>query len=214
MGTTRVAQKRTVRRTIRNIQRVKTWQLVVLLVLMGFVSATFLRLNNVGMTQRREAVISADKQGNEQVTRDRLLELQHFVSAHMNTGQNDVYLASQYDRDKATLVQQAAAGNQGGDVINAKVDAICKPQYSGYSQGYVECFAREYAKFAPGSDPVSEVKMPDPDKYRFVFAPPLWSPDFAGFSLLVCVVIILVIIGRILTLVVLRMLLKSKYQDI
>lgn len=209
-----MAQKRTVRRTIKNIQRVKTWQLVILLVLMGFLSATFLRLNNVGMTQRRDAVKSADKQGDEQITRDRLLELQHYVSAHMNTGQNDVYLASQYERDKAQLVQQAAAGNQGGDVINAQVDAICKPQYSGYSQGYVECFAREYARFAPGSDPVAEVKMPDADKYRFVFAPPLWSPDFAGFSLLACAVIILVIVGRLLTLVVLRLLLRTKYQDI
>lgn len=209
-----MAQKRTVRRTIKHIQRVKTWQLVVLLVLMGFVAATFLRLNNVGMIQRRDAVISADKQGKAEVTRDRVLELQHYVSAHMNTGQNDVYLASQYERDKAALVQQAATTNQGGDVINAKVDAICKPQFSGYSQGYVECFAREYAKYAPDSDPVSEVKMPDPDKYRFVFAPPLWSPDFAGFSLLACLVIIVLIIGRLLTLVVLRLLLKSKYQDI
>ena len=209
-----MAQKRAVRRTIKNLQKVKTWQLVILLILMGFVAATFLRLNNVGMIQRRDAVIAADKQGNGEVTRNRLLDLQHFVSAHMNTGQNDVYLASQYKRDKAALIQQAASGNQDAEVINQKVDAICKPQYSGYSQGYVECFAREYAKYAPGADPVSQVKMPDPDRYRFVFTPPLWSPDFAGFSLLACVVIVLMIIGRFLTLVILRLLLKSRYQDI
>ncbi len=181
---------------------------------MGFVSATFLRLNNVGMIQRRDAVITADKQANGEVTRSRLLDLQHFVSAHMNTGQNDVYLASQYERDKAALIQQAAASSESGEVINQKVDAICKPQFSGYSQGYVECFAREYAKYSPGGDPVSQVKMPDPDKYRFVFAPPLWSPDFAGFAILSCVLIVLVIIGRVLTLVILRLLLKTKYQDI
>ena len=209
-----MAQKRTVRRTIKNIQRVKTGQLVVLLILMGFVSATFLRLNNVGMVQRRDAVIAADKQGNAEATRNRVLDLQRYVSAHMNTSQNDVYLSAQYERDKAALVQQAAASGESGEVINAKVDAICKPQFSGYNQGYVQCFAREYAKYAPGHDPVSQVKMPDTEKYRFVFTSPLWSPDFAGFSLLICVVIVAVIIGRVFALGVLRLLLKSKYQDI
>jgi len=166
------------------------------------------------MTQRREAVISADEQGNSETTRNRLLDLQHYVSAHMNTGQNDVYLASQYERDKAVLVEQAATANQSGAVINQQVDAICKPQFSGYNQGYVDCFAREYAKYAPDSDPVSQIKMPDPDRYRFVFASPLWSPDFAGFSILACVFIVLLILGRMITLVVLKLLLKSKYQDI
>ena len=209
-----MAKQRTVQKTIRNLQRVKTWQLLILLVLMVFVAATFLRLNNVGMTQRREAVISADEQGNSETTRNRLLDLQHYVSAHMNTGQNDVYLASQYERDKAVLVEQAATANQSGAVINQQVDAICKPQFSGYNQGYVDCFAREYAKYAPDSDPVSQVKMPDTDRYRFVFASPLWSPDFAGFSILACVFIVLLILGRMITLVVLKLLLKSKYQDI
>lgn len=213
-NSTQVAQKRTVRRTIKNIQRVKTWQLVILLILMGFVTATFLRLNNVGMVQRRDAVIAADKQGNAEVTRNRVLDLQHYVSAHMNTGQNDVYLAAQYERDKAALVQQAAATGESGEVINAKVDAVCKPQFSSYNQGYVDCFAREYAKYAPGHDPVSQVKMPDTEKYRFVFASPLWSADFAGLSLVVCVAIVVVIIGRLMTLGLLRLLLKSKYQDI
>ncbi|HCH34155.1 MAG: hypothetical protein UY35_C0003G0016 [Candidatus Saccharibacteria bacterium GW2011_GWC2_48_9] len=209
-----MAKQRTVQKTIKNLQRIKTWQLLILLVLMAFVAATFLRLNNVGMTQRRDAVISADEQGKSETTRNRLLDLQHYVSAHMNTGQNDVYLASQYERDKAALVEQAATANQSGAVINQQVDAICKPQFSGYNQGYVDCFAREYAKYAPDSDPVSQVKMPDPDRYRFVFASPLWSPDFAGFSIFACVFIVLLILGRMITLVVLKLLLKSKYQDI
>lgn len=208
-----MAQKRAVRRTIKTINKVKTWQLVILLILMGFVTATFLRLNNIGMVQRRDAVISADEKGDDQVTQNRVLDLQHFVSAHMNTGKNDVYLASKYERDRQTAIQKAAESNQSGDVINAKVDAICKPQFSGYNQGYVDCFAREYAKFAPGGDPVSQVKSPDPDKYRFVFASPRWSADFAGFSLVVCIGIAFVIILRWIALIVLHLLLKLRYRD-
>ena len=130
----------------------------------------------------------------------------------MNTDQNDVYLASSYERDKAALVE-AAARDTDNSVINAEVDAICKPQFSGYSQGYVECFAREYAKYSPGDDPVSQVKAPDPDKYRFVFAAPLWSPDFAGFSLLLTMGIAILIVARLVILSILRLLLKRKYQD-
>ena len=106
------------------------------------------------------------------------------------------------------------AENADNDVINQKVDAICKPQFSGYNQGYVDCFAREFAKYAPGQDPVSTVKLPDPDRYRFVFASPYWSPDFAGFSLLVSAGIILVICTRLISIWVLQVILKIKYRDI
>jgi hypothetical protein len=186
-----------------------------LLILMLFISATFLRLNNIGMVQRRDAVIAADKQGEPNNTRNRVLDLQHYVARHMNTSPNDVYLEFQYERDRAAAVEQAAtAENADNDVINQKVDAICKPQFSGYNQGYVDCFAREFAKYAPGQDPVSTVKLPDPDRYRFVFASPYWSPDFAGFSLLVSAGIILVICTRLISIWVLQAILKIKYRDI
>lgn len=207
-----MADKRSVRKSIKNLQKVKTWQLVIILLLMVFVSATFLRLNKIGMLQRKEAVVAADKQGDPTNTRNRVLDLQRFVSEHMNTDKNDVYLTHQYERDKAAMVQQAAT-TQSQDVINKKVDEICKPRYSGYSQGYVQCFAEEYAKYAPGKDPISSVKGPDTEKYRFSFASPLWTPDFAGFSVLACFVIIFIIAVRLISLWVLKLLLKRRYQD-
>lgn len=71
-----------------------------LLLIVGFVAATFLRLNNIGMVQRREAVINADEQGNGDNIVERLYDLQRYVSAHMNTdlGQG-VYLEKSYNRD-------------------------------------------------------------------------------------------------------------------
>ena len=58
-----MADKRGTRRAIRRLEEIKTWQLVILLVMASFVSATFLRLNNIGMIERRDAVINADKEG-------------------------------------------------------------------------------------------------------------------------------------------------------
>ncbi len=209
-----MANTRSVRRSIRQLQRVKTWQLIIVLVLLLFLTATFLRLNNIGMVQRRDAVIAADKQGDPGNTQNRLVDLQRFVAGHMNTGGNMVYLEHQYERDSAAIVKQvASANNAEKEVINKKVDDICKPQFSGYNQGYVDCFAREYAKYAPSSDPITTVKMPDPEKYRYVFAAPLWSPDFAGFSLLASVLVVVVIIIRLISLAVLKMLLRVKYRD-
>lgn len=210
-----MADTRSVKRTIKSLQKVKTWQLLLLLMLMLFLTATFLRLNNIGMIQRRDAVIAADKQGDANATRNRLLDLQHYVANHMNTSQNDVYLEGQYERDKAAIIERAATAQAGeNEVINKKVDEICKPQFSGYTQGYVECFAREYAKYAPGEDPVSNVTLPDPERYRFVFAAPYWSVDFAGLSLLVSIGIALMICVRVISLSILKLLLKMKYQDI
>ncbi len=210
-----MADKRSVKQSVRLLERFPTWQLVVILILMLFVSATFLRLNNIGMAERRQAVIDADKAGDETVIRNRLLHLADYVSHHMNTGKNTVYLQGQYNRDKAALVKQTVGNQTSQDVINAKVDAICKPQFSGYNQGYVDCFAREYAKYAPGSvSPVTKVDLPDAARYRHVFASPLWSPDFAGFSVLICILLFMVILFRLVSLWILRFILKLKYKTV
>lgn len=210
-----MADKNLARRNLRFLERFPTWQLIVILILLVFVSATFLRLNNIGMAERRQAVIDADKAGDETVIHNRLLHLANYVSHHMNTGKNVVYLEGQYNRDKAALIEDTVGDQDSQAVINDRVDAICKPQFSGYNQGYVECFAREYAKYSPGSvSPVTEIQMPDTSKYRHTFAAPLWSPDFAGFSVLACVVLVVVIIFRLISLWVLKMILKIKYKSV
>ena len=55
-----MTDKRNVRFKIRRLEQVKTWQLLILFVMFAFITATFLRLNNVGMVERREAVYAAD----------------------------------------------------------------------------------------------------------------------------------------------------------
>ena len=78
------SDKARIKKTINSIRRVKTWQLFIVLILMVFVAATFWRLNNVGMEQRRDAVKAADKSGNLDEVQSRLYDLQRYVVAHMN----------------------------------------------------------------------------------------------------------------------------------
>jgi hypothetical protein len=125
-----VADKGRIKHNINELQRVKTWQLIVLLVIVGFVAATFLRLNNIGMVQRREAVINADKAGDEQATIQRLLDLQQFVSAHMNTDLGrGVYLENGYNRDLQNWqTTQYGDSNPNGNIYK-KAQEVCAPQF-------------------------------------------------------------------------------------
>ena len=106
-----MADKGRIKESINGLQRVKTWQLIIVLIIVGFVAATFLRLNSIGMVQRRDAVITADKEGNNDAIINRLYDLQQFVSAHMNTDLGrGVYLEHSYNRDLQDWQQ-----NQYGD---------------------------------------------------------------------------------------------------
>lgn len=180
---------------------------------MLLLAATFLRLNNIGMIERRTAVINADKAGNVEITKARLYDLQRYSSAHMNADSGVVYLPEQYQRDTQAVIA-AASVNSDANNINAKADAICKAQHAGYSQAYVQCFAAELAKIPSGSNAPNKAVLPSPGLYRHSFFSPIWSPDFAGFAVLICVVITVVIVARLVSLLLLQALLRRHYSSI
>ena len=209
-----MADKRQLRKNIRTFQVVKTWQLVILLILMLFVSATFLRLNNTGMIARRNAVTAADKSGNTQEIASRIYDLQRYSTSHMNADSGIFYLQEQYNRDvrKAMSVDNGS----GADSPQARADAICNPNLSvhGYSKAYQDCMLAELTKEGQVTDP-SSMRLPSPALYRYDgFPSPIWSPDFAGWSVLVTVLIFIVIVGRLITLGILRILLKRHYRQL
>jgi hypothetical protein len=181
---------------------------------MGFVAATFLRLNNIGMVQRRDAVLAADKAGDTLAIQSRLYDLQRYSAAHMNTETGPFYLEGQYKRDAQKIVDAAKNDNNPNGNINVKAEAVCKPQYAVWSPAYVQCFADELAKYPPSPDPTQNVTLPSTNLYRYDYTNPWWSPDFAGWSVLACLIIIVVIGIRLISLGVLRLLLKQHYRGI
>lgn len=209
-----MVDKKKVRRSIRQLQRVKTWQLVVLLIFMSFVSATFLRLNNIGMVERREAVINADSIGDDEITQVRLYDLQRYVSAHMNTNMGKgVYLESAYNRDYNTLLEKVSNDSNSNGNIYKKAQEICAPQFSVYSSSYLQCTLNELAKYPASSNLIDSVSL-SPNTYLHAFYSPLWSSDFAGWSLLVCAVILIMIIARLISVGILKLLLNQHYKSI
>jgi hypothetical protein len=210
-----VADNRGVKRSIRQLQRIKTWQLVLLFILAAFVAATFLRLNNIGMIERRAAVISADESGDSEATITRLYDLQRFVSAHMNTDMGKgVPLEASYKRDSQAAIDAASAESNPNGNIYKKAQEVCAPQFSRYSYAYLQCTTGELAKYPSATSLESSLKLPDADTYFHTFNSPVWSPDFAGWSVVICIVILVMIIVRLISLVILRAMLHHHYKSV
>lgn len=210
-----MASTHKVRRTIKSLQRVQTWQLLIILVIMLVVTATFLRLNNIGMVERRAAVIAADEQGDEEVIIQRLYDLQQYVSSHMNTDLGrGVFLEATYNRDAQKALDVASDDRNPNGNIYKKAQEVCAPKFNRYSAAYLRCTTDELAKYPAGPELISDVTPPNQDSYIYSYVSPRWSPDFAGWSVLVCLVIMLIIIGRMVSLGILKLMLRRHYRAI
>lgn len=214
-----MADKQQLRSTVKRIEKIKTWQLVILLLMAGFVAATFLRLNNVGMIERRAAVLVADEEGDDVQLEKRLYDLQRYVSEHMNTDPGRVPLEHKYARDtlKAADDFEDSMAQASGENVFGAVRAVCDP--IGQAQGwrwpdprYTECINQELEKYPEGEGGVIEFQPPSAAPYYHTFISPRWSPDFAGWSLVVCGVIALAIVVRLVTLGILKLLLMRQYR--
>lgn len=202
---------------LKIISRLKTWQLLIVLFMMVIVSATLLRLNSLGMMERRAAVIAADEKGDKAVLRTKIVELQGYISQHMNTSlTGGLYLAKTYERDRDAALAAAQSTTNPNSSVYQQASIECRARWKGgvasFRNDYVQCVVEKVGTLAPQADPTAGLKLPKADAYRISFASPLWTPDIAGLSVLVCLLLILVIIVRLVTLVVLRVLLKRHFR--
>lgn len=209
-----MANKREVKKNIKRLNRVKTWQLLVLLILSTAITLTLLRLNNIGMLQHRNAVLSADKSGDTIAIANALVKLQQYSAGHMNADTGPFYLENTFKRDFAELYEKATAQSEPTNNVNSKADAVCRPQFTVYSQAYTDCFVAELAKYPPAEDPSDRVEVPDSSLYRHEFISPMWSPDFAGLGVVISGAIALLIAARLITVGILHLLLKRRYSSI
>lgn len=218
-----MADKREAQRNLKRLQNIKTWQLFLLLILFGFLAATFLRLNNVGMSQRRQAVIQADKSyksgdfQSSDTIKARLFHLQRFVTAHMNADPGVIYLETKYNADFQANLAAASGSANPGDNIYEQASAECDPKFGGYSQAYMQCITNYLNQFSPQDTPQStDAKdlAPNAELYRYSFVSPVWTPDVAGILVLFCVIILFLIISRITGVIILKLIIKSRNRSL
>lgn len=199
----------------QQIVRVKTWQLLVIALLLTIISATFLRLNNLGMVERRSAVIKADESGDKTAIKASLVELQHFMSSHMNTQMNGgIYLSKSYERDRTAVLEAANNASNPQSAVYQQASVECRAKWQGgvesFRNDYVQCVIDRVSSLSSASAPT--VKLPKVDNYRHDFSSPLWSPDMAGLFVLLTGVTLIIIVVRVLSSLILSVVVRRRYQ--
>lgn len=207
------------RRALRRVQLLKTWQLIVLLLLGILLSATFLRLNNLEMVERRSAVIAADEKGDKTAIHTSVVDLQRYVSRHMNTNLgNGFYLAKTYERDRDAALASANQSTNPNSSVYQQASIECRDRFQGgrdsFRNDYVQCVVDRVSALSPQTNAETALNLPRADVYKINFSSPLWTADLAGLSVAFCLLITLVIVGRLVLIGVLRLMLQKHYRSI
>ncbi len=197
---------------LRLLRRAKIWQLTILLVLVVFVAATLLRLNNLGMVGLRQKVAAADTSAQPPRIKQSLTELQHYASAHMNAYPGVVYLQESYNRDYAAAITAAANTANPNSNVYEQASLACREQFRGgeesFRNDYVTCVAAAVSSLPTAQQNAAD--LPNPQSYRYSFSSPLMSFDFAGISVLIGLILLILMVTKITGVIVLRMVLKRR----
>lgn len=178
------------------IRPIKVWYLLVLFLVSATVAVLALRQNNLTMLELRQAVYAADEQNND--VEGALQRLRSFVYSHMNTdlsaGAEAVYPPIQLKYTYQRLQEaEKARVQQDSSAIYTQAQAYCEQQnatdFSGRNR--VPCIEQYVSQRG-----VKEKAIPDA-MYKFDFVSPSWSPDLAGFSLALTMLLLLLLTVRI-----------------
>lgn len=174
--------------------------MLLLLVPLGFgmLSIFALRANNQQMIELRAAVFAADEQGGD--VEGALRELRAHVHAHMNTnltsGNNAIRppIQLKYTYERLVAAEQAQQAGNAGLITEAQEYCERTQPHSFFGAGRLDCI-RQYLD-EHGVQTTEAVDIPE-DLYKFDFASPTWSPDLAGWSLVLTVLTGLVVLIRL-----------------
>ena len=164
---------------------VKPQYFLAVAVLSTVVAVVALRSNNEHMITLRQAVYTADKNNTD--INQPLKDLQNYVTTHMNTnlssGPNAPYppvqLKYTYERLVAANGSAVTAAN---NQIYTEAQKACEQQNSSDFSGRnrVPCIEQYVKSHNAAMPPVISDSL-----YKFSFLSPTWSPDLAGWSLVV-----------------------------
>lgn len=174
--------KRKLHHGLTQLRRLNYHFLIAMSIFFAITALLALRSNNQRMIVLRNEVFKADRENGD--TEAALRALREYVFSHMNTnlssGANAVKppIQLKYRYERLVAAEKAAYEAENAKVVK-DAEATCIARYPGsvYSQARLQC-AKEYAL----AHPVFQKSITD-DMYKFDFVSPKWSPDFAGWSI-------------------------------
>lgn len=211
------------------IPKVKTWQLLLVLIPLLFLDATLLRMDHVRMVELRDAVLAADEAEDDEKIADSLEELKKFVFSNIVVnvvddngiqkiifGTGPFYLEHQYARAANAALKKAeeelsSDSNPNGNIY-AKASEVCQPQaishgWAWNDANFINCMMAEIQKY-PAADNIQDeiiASLPSTELYRRNYASPVFVFTLSGVMLLITVVIIVVIFIRVIVWIILRL---------
>ncbi len=209
--------------------KIKTWQLLLILIPLLFLDATLLRLDHIRMTELRDAVLAADEADNDEKISETLEQLKEFVFSNIvinvvddnglqrvTFGTGPFYLEHQYIRAANAALEEAektlnSDTNPNGNIYQMASD-VCRPQaiangWAWNNPNYINCMMTEIQKY-PSADEIQDVivaNLPSTELYRKDYASPVWAPTLTGFMILITIILIVVIFIRAVIWIILRL---------
>jgi energy-coupling factor transporter transmembrane protein EcfT len=221
-----VPKKKKSKKALSKIFHISTWKLILVLILLVFLGATFLRFDHIKMSELREAVLAADeKEDNERILAS-LNELRNFTLKHIifnileENGRQSVIFGTGpfypenlyiHDAKEAIAKQQAEIEEKGitdqnpnGNIF-AKVAKICDGRartygWPYYDRRYLDCYTNELAKYPSSASLTTELEavLPNTEDYRYDIASPIWYPCLSGAVILIAIILAFWIVFRII----------------
>lgn len=192
--------KRKVHHIWTKIRSFSQWYFLAGFIFFGLVFVFSYRQNNLTAISLREKVLEVDRQNGdvEAALRELRIHTYKHMNAELDSGDNGIYppiqLRYRYERLVAAEQQRIAALS--GDDLYRKAQDYCEEKFPEglYGATRIPCM-QEYLDSHGGAS-VKATPIPD-DLYKFNFASPRWSPDLAGWSLLMAVVMLFLFVVRI-----------------
>jgi len=173
----------------RKIRLLKAWYFFAAALVFGVIAVVSLRNNYEHMVTLRSAVYAADKNNGDVTTA--LNNLRSYVYAHMNTNlatSDGVYppIQLKYTYDRLVQAENAEVSQTNSQLYTAAENSCQQQIPTGFSGRYRISCVTQYI-----NDHGAKVQ-PIPDAlYKFDFVSPTWSPDLAGWSIVLTILLLL-----------------------
>lgn len=160
------------------------------------------------MVELRTAVVRADERGGD--IAGAIEALNYHVFHHMNTKiVRPVELVGSYNRQAQAIIEAANKGS--GRDIYAEATAACERRGIPLTS-IAQCAANYAADNNPGVGP-QKIVLPDKNRFIYSFVSPKWTPDIAGFSLLITGVVLLWLIARFVEYIIVLLVIRSRTKN-
>jgi len=180
------------------LKPISPWVFLSIAVVSGIVCVVAMRNNNLTALRLRDEVNKVDQANGDVETA--LRNLRTYVYRHMNTnlavGPNAIKPPVQlkYTYERLLAAEQARVGTDSSSIYN-QAQTECEKQFPKglFGAGRIPCITN-YVSTRTSKESVAQT-IPD-SLYKFDFVPPRWSPDLAGWSLIIASVSLALFVVR------------------